>query len=473
MASSRLFVVMSLALALSGCLTIFNAQEAQRSVRDKGEGVVPASEGERLDLTGYSLRELVDFAMTNRPSMVAAALAVADARLALREIQADAPLVSGTPWNAPQASVSGGYDAASAADRSLHWQTEGSASAGLSLNILLFDFGRNQAKAGAQAERVIAAEYDFLNAGYGVFEETSTAYFTLMTKDALLEVAITNETECALRLKQAQDMLDAGEATRLDVTSARLELSQAREETIVASNNVVTAGAELMKALGIDVTQGTRNEVFPPSEHSLWVVLQGFAPTEYGVAEAFDLARTNAPAMAVTRAQLRAASRQVDAAVADLMPSVSAEIGINWTDPLWAWHWGVGTVQSLFTGYRKTTAVDRAVVQMHQASASVDEAEQKLSLDIETAIAVRDDAVKALDTARLSVSNALENLNTVKMQYQAGDASRVDYTIALSKYATTLGGRVKAFYTGQMAESKLFALIGRLPEYDEAEIEEK
>ena len=177
--------------------------------------------------------------------------------------------------------------------------------------------------------------------------------------------------------------------------------------------------------------------------------------------------------MAIARARLRAASSEVDYAVADLMPSVSAEVGISWADPLWAWHWGVSAVQSLFEGFRKTTAVDRAVVQMENAAAAVDEAEQQLSLQLETAIAVRDNAAKALETARDSVANALENLNTVKAQYNEGDASRVDFTIALAKYADALGKRVSAFYTGQTAESRLFSLLGRIPEFDEKELKEK
>ena len=468
----RFFAVASSLLALSGCLTIFNAQEAQRAVQGKGEGCVP-SPSARLDLSDYSLRELVDFAMTNRPSMASAALAVADAHLALREIEANAPLVSATPWNAPHVGVSGGYSASSMADHRLRSRTTGNASAGLSVDILLYDFGRNHARASAQVERVIAAEYEYVSEGYAVFEDVTESYFGLMAKDALLEVALTNETECAIRLKQAQDKFDAGEAKRLDVTSAKLDYSQAKEARIVASNDVVTAGAALMKALGIDVARGTRETVFPATGNALGRVMRGFGRTDYGVEEAFDLARTNAPAMAIARARLRAASSEVDYAVADLMPSVSAEVGISWADPLWAWHWGVSAVQSLFEGFRKTTAVDRAVVQMENAAAAVDEAEQQLSLQLETAIAVRDNASKALETARDSVANALENLNTVKAQYNEGDASRVDFTIALAKYADALGKRVSAFYTGQTAESRLFSLLGRVPEFDEKELKEK
>lgn len=458
-------------LVVSGCMTIFNAQEAQRSVEDKANGV--REEVAKLDLSDRSLKELVQFAMTNRPAMVSAALAVVDARLALREIAADAPLVSYSPWTSPHLALSSGYSESSTPDNKIKWRTVGAASAGLSLDILIYDFGRNASRASAQVERVIAAEHDFIRTGYQVFNEVSAAYFNLMECDALLAVAITNQTEFAIHLKEAEDRLAAGEAMKLDVTRAKSNLYQAREEVIVASNSVVTAGAELMKALGVDVSRGTRDEVYPASGAALASVMRGFARTEYGVEPAFNLARTNAPAMAIARAQLRAASRQVDYAIADLMPSVSAQVGVNWADPLWVWHWGIDAVQSLFTGYRKTTAVDRAVVALQGAAADVDEAEQQLSLDLETAIAVRDNAQKKLETARMTVVQAREDLGLVKQQYQEGEVSRVDFTEAVSSYTRALGNRVSAFYTGQRAEAALFAIIGRVPEYREEELHEK
>ena len=458
-------------LVVSGCVAMFRAQEAQNSLRDKADGV--GGEVSKLDLSDYSLKELVCFATTNRPAMVSAALAVADARLALREIAADAPLVSYSPWTSPHLALSGGYAESSTPDTPISWKTEGNASAGLSLDILVYDFGRNGARASAQVERVIAAEQEFIRTGYRIFNEVSSAYFDLMESEALLAVAITNQTEFALHLQEAEDRLAAGEAMKLDVTRAKSNLYQAREEVIVASNTVVTAGASLMKALGVDAARGTRDEVYPSSGNSLATVVRGFARTDFGVDSAFDLARTNAPAMAVARARLRAASRQVDYAIADLMPSVSAQIGINWADPLWVWHWGIDAAQSVFTGFRKTTAVDRAVVAMQTAATDVDEAEQQLSLDLETAIAVRDNAQKKLETARMTVVQAREDLRLVKQQYQEGEASRVDFTEAVTSYARALGNRISAFYTNQRAEAALFAIVGRVPEYDEKEVKEK
>ena len=472
MKSGRILGCLTGVLVISGCMTIFNAQEAQRSVKGKADGSCVA-EPCKLDLSDCSLRELVQFAMTNRPTMVSAALAVLDARLALKEIAADAPLVSYSPWTSPHLALSGGYSESSTPDTPIKWKTAGNASAGLSLDILIYDFGRNSARASAQVERLLAAEHDFIRTGYEVFNEVSSAYFNLMESDALLAVAITNQVEFALHLQEAEDRLAAGEAMKLDVTRARSNLYQAREEVILASNTVVTTGAELMKALGVDASRGTREEVYPAFGNALGAVMRGFSRTTYGVDSAFELARTNAPSMAIARAQLRAASRQVDYAIADLMPSVSAQVGISWADPLWVWHWGVDAAQSVFVGFRKTTAVDRAVVAMQGAAAAVDEAEQRLSLDLETAIAVRDNAAKKLETARMSVAEAREDLGLVKQQYQEGEASRVDFTEAVTSYARALGNRISAFYTGQRAEAALFAIVGRVPAYDEKEVKEK
>ena len=469
----RKFAVLAAFPAIvAGCSTIFEAQEAQKEVADKGSGAEVRST-ERIDLRGSSLEKLVDFAMTNRPSVVSARLAVEDARLAMKTIAADAPLISSTPWTAPKLALGGGYSASSDASASrLGWRTEGNASAALSLDLLIWDFGRHSAEMDAAAENVIAAEHQLVQEGYAVFSDVAVAYFRLLEADSLLEVAHTNEYEYAEHLRQAQDRLNAGEAQRLDVTRARLDLSQAKEKTVAASNLVVTSGAELMRALGIDAERGSRMDVLPPLAGALSTVMRGFGPTGYSVDEAFGLARTNAPAMAIARARLRAASDRVDFAIADLLPSVSASASLNWTDPLWLWKWGLNASQTLFQGFRKTTAVDRAVVAMKSAAADVDEAEQKLSLEVELAVSERDNAAEALRTAWASVKAARENYETVKAQYREGDASRVDFTDAIGDCAEATGSCIKAFYRGQIAEAALFSIVGRVPQYQEEKITE-
>ena len=455
---------------VAGCGTIRAARETQERLASRGTLAEAASRvAPVVDLKGCPMRALVEFALANRPSMQSAVLDVQDARLALKEIASDAPIASATPWNAAGLNGSFGYteSSPSAHFSDLGHTRRGKPSGSLSLDLLIWDFGRNAAQAKAQAERVVAAEQNCVQQGYQVFDDVADAYFTLLQNEALLEVAYTNRAEYAEHLRQAELKLELGEAKELDVMKSRLDLAKSDQELVAASNDLVTAGANLMAAMGIDASTGSAETVLGVRIGGLDRVLRALPDSATGAEAAFDFACTNAPAMQVARARLRSASADVDYAVANLMPSVSASLSLNWTDPLWYWRWGVDAVQSLFTGFRKTTAVDRARVALESAAAAVAHEEQQLSKDLELAIAERDNAAEALRTAIVYVKQARENLETVKAQYEVGDVSRVDFTDAVSEYTKALGERIRAFYRRQIAEASLFRLLGLPPAYIE------
>ena len=467
------------ALALAGCSAVRRARDAQSEVEDRAAGAV--SEEKEFPAPGDTLADLVRYAVANRPAMASARLAVDDARLALKEIDSNAPLASATPWNAIGAGASGGYSASSAAThlKNLEGKTRGSWSGALSLDILLYDFGRHSANARAQSERVLAAELGLVDAGYAVFKEVAGAYFERLQAAALLGVALTNEQMRAEHLDRAKARFEEGEAQQLDVTRARLDLAEAHEAVVAASNQLLTATADLAASLGLETGFGDSL----PGVSTGASFVRAFAPTGSNAmktttksyltaAELFDFARTNAPSMQVSRARLRAASAAVDAAIADLGPSLSASLSLNWADPLWYWRWGVSGAQSLFTGFRRTTAVDRATVALKSAAADVDAAELALSFALEQAVAERDNAREAFESAKASVRSARENLDTVVEQLSVGDASRIEHTDAVADFVTALAGAERAFYRGQIAEAALFALTGVEPVYVE-QVEDK
>ncbi len=470
--------VLGLAAALvsGGCGTVRDARGAQAEVAPKSADGRGAAAAVPVRLPGASLRQLVDFALTNRPAMVKARLAVEDARLALKEIAAAAPIASATPWGGVDVGFSGRYGESSRAANfsDLTAKTvRGDPSATLSVDLLLWDFGRNAARAEAQRERVLAAELALIDQGYAVFQEVAEQYFSMRECDALLTVAATNVALRTEQVERAELQHEHGLALELDVLRAELDLTQAREERVVASNNVAVAEAKLMAALGVDVSRGDAGSVLGARDGGLDAVHRAFPESAETAGDVFLFAETNAPAMKIARAELRAASAQVDAALADLMPELSANVSLNWTDPLWYWRWGVDAVQSLFSGWRKTTAVDRAVVAMKSAAAALDGDLQRLSADIRLAVTRRDNAMEFRRTVQASLKEVRTNLEVVRAQYAVGDASRVDCTEAITDYVEALGNRVSAFYRAQLAEANLFQLAGRDPVYDEGIIPEE
>lgn len=471
------FILFSISIFLFGCSAIKEARVQQdKSKKVMHEDLADKCEFKPIKLASTKLSDLVAFAMTNRPAMVSAALAVKDARLQLKSIAADAPLASKTPWSALDANLSLGYSESSSAEhfKDFDSSTErGSASSSLSLDLLLYDFGRNDARQRSAAEKVIAAELELIQEGYKVFYEVASAYFTLMCNEALCEVASTNITQYATHLAQAEDRYEQGYAQKLDILRAKLDLARAQEGAVAASNDVDVAGANLVAYLGINAAQGKHYSVLGGRLGGLDRVMRGFNDSTGTVESVFADARINAPVLKIARARLRAASADVDYAIADLKPNISASLSLNWTDPLWMWRWGLSSVQSLFTGWRKTTALERATLALKVSENQVASAELQLSRNLEVALAERDNAKEAEKTANESLIQARENLETVLSQYEVEEVSRIEFTDAVSSYTEALGNRVKSFYRGQMAEAALFELIGMIPQYNEENVMEK
>lgn len=453
---------------LSGCSSITDARNSQSAVAGKSIDDAQYSVSAAIDLKGARLEHLVGFALTNHPLMVASSLAVKDERLALKQLHADAPIVSDTPWTSFSASASAGYDQATRPGEfgDLKFTTSGDPSLSVSLGVLVWDFGRYDAKARSQAEKVVAAEYKTLADGYSVFENVANAYFSFLERRAMLEVANTNEYEYAVHLARAEDLVKAGEAKQLDLLRARLDLAQAKEEVVNAKMKVETSAAELMQAIGLNASEFSWRETIDPDKFAL-DLFSAFEKKPFSAEQAFSFAQTNSPAMRIARSKLRAASADVDYAIADLMPELSASTSLSWTDPLWVWRWGADLAGSLFQGRRKVTGVDRAKVRLEQASVEVDREAHALSVAIEVAVAERDNSLAALATSEDSLQRSLENLNLVKRQYEVGDANRADYTEAVADYIEAMASRLSAFYRGQRAEAAIFRLIGLYPQFNE------
>lgn len=460
----RLLKISSLALAAAlfaaGCETVERARTAQAAV-SSATNDVPGSVHARLEpgsvnLLGSTLVDYVAFAMTNRPSLEAARLAVSNAVLELARVTSDRAL---------QLSLSGGYSQATRNGGShFSWhQPRGRGTTDISADLLICDFGRLDARERQAREELVAAQRDLADEEFNVFNEVAQAYFTVLRNDGLLAVAHTNEFMFAEHLRQAESLLAAGEAKRLDVLKARVDLSEARMETITASNDVVTAEADFLRALGLGGTGVVRADVLEVAEDSLAPSSPRLPATDFPAGAGLGLARTNAPSLKVLRARLRAASAQVDYAVADLLPELTLSSAFSFTDPTWNWSWGFRAVQSVLDGFRKQTAVDQAVVALARARTDVEAAEQQLAYDLSVAAATRDRARQSLETARVEVEQARENYETVLAQYRLGDASRLDFTDAAGALAAALGARVKAFYGGECAEAQLIRLTGHVP----------
>jgi outer membrane protein len=452
------FLIVSALLFAVGCETIDRAQYAKREIRKVSNATGSVSD-KRADFTNAGLADFVSFALTNRPEIVAANLSVTNAMLSLKVISGDRAL-----------HISGGADwSRSTLNRTSHFSMrskEDPFSSSISLDLLLYDFGRIDAREAAARWELVSAQSSLAETKLDVFGEVCTSYFQLLQNDALLEVALTNEFQYAEHLRQAKELFDAGEAVKLDVLKAKYDLSGAHLATINASNAVSVAASAFLKSLGLQNDGYSREDVVPAVKGAFDMNLSNalFKVSREKVSELLPIARITSPSIVALRTRLNAASARVDYAVSDLFPELTLSASSTFTDPVWNFSWGLRAVQSIFQGYKKTTAVDQAVVDMRIAAEAVKAAEQDLSHKLAAAVSLRDDANESYRTAVVQVEQAIENFDNVNESYKVGTASRVDFTDAAADFASALGTKVKAYYAGQMAEVEVIKLLGSLPQ---------
>lgn len=441
---------MAAVLAAAGCATVRRAREAQdASKAPAGERTVRASEIGLESNTVLSLDRALEAALLHHPSVVRAQQALEAASAQLRSAGAA---------RQPSVDSSAGYTRRTSNSEAARGSSKSSDSysAGLDLDLLIYDFGRTPAAIRQAAERRLAAEQDWRAARSDVAYSVRTAFFELGKTRELEQVAAEAVRQYEAHLEQVRSFAEVGQRIRYDVTKAEVDLGNAKLSLIDARNNVAIARAALNKTLGLAEDPGYAQG--------------GGAGAEIAgtIEDLMQVARDRHPEMRALRARERAASAAVDAAIADLYPSLRLRGSYSWGGaalPLvWNWSGGVNAALSLLDGGRRTAQIDEAAALLRSSRAGVADREQQIHLDLRRALSVRDTADQRLVLSELIEREARDSLRLVTERYRVGKASAVEVTDAQVAVTQAQAERVKARFDHQLATAQiLHAIGGELP----------
>lgn len=436
-----------LVVLLGGCKTVKQARLAQSDTdRLQGETTVTATQAGLTDLRPYTLTNLVQIALRYHPSILQAQQAVTSARLGVRTVRTGRlPTLSAGGSYSRSTQNSWGY--------STKAEMKGSWSGSASLDFLLYDFGKLDAQEKKAIAELIAAEEQLRQTELDVTYAIQTAFFELLRSAELYRVALESEQQYADHLEEARTMLEVGTRRSYDVTKAEVDWGNARLAVITDSNNFVTARAQLDRNIGL-------------AEQTHFAVGTGEMPLCLNnVDDLMTVARKEAPALAVLSAKTRAASSVIDQTIANLYPDLSlgADASLSGRNfPfVWNYSWVANIVQDLFSGFRKTTAIQDAITQLRIARANQADAEQSLYLKLVQADAKRKSSQKSLEVAEMVLRQAAENLAIVNEQYRVGLSSSIERTDAQVTLTQAHADVVRARYDYQNALALIAYLTGQ------------
>ena len=437
--------IAALSALAGGCATVRDAREAQR---DDAERTVLWSETPFAGRTGaLGMHELAAWARTNAPAVVQARQNVVQAQLALKSVKSSfVPVVDG--------SVAYTYASQNVDPHDTSWDGDGNWGGNLSVNWLVWDFGRTRASVRRAAAALAAADRAEREAENGAVYAVRAAVYAVNRAKEMLKVASAATASYEEHWKQTKDRFDVGAAMNYDVSKANVDLQNARLSEISARNALEKARASLALALGL-----AENPDFEVESADLWWPRLPSEPEAL-----MEIARTNAPALAALRAQADAAKDYVDWTICDLYPKLSFSLTFDArgdSSPL-LWNYAAvpAAAQSLFSAGAKSRQIETAVAQLRSARSALAEAEQKTWNAILAAALDEKRALESLSVAQAALDAAEENFEVVSSRYDVGKASSLERTDAQVAVTSARANVISARYDHFDAKILLARLVG-------------
>ncbi len=395
-------------------------------------------------VTALTLQQCVDIALKQSPAISAAAYAVnaADARVG----QARSAYY-------PQVSLSGSYSKYSlAVDPTNQSQNLYQGDATLTQNI--YDFGRTPSQVRIQRLNEDASRADQKNTVSQVVFGVKQAYYSLLQAGKNRDVAVDTVKLTKDQLDQAKGFYDAGVKSKYDVTSAEVNLSNAKLAKIRAENAVSVAGVTLKNAMGApDIPD--------------FAIEDTLAFQKYPVTfdDAVQRAYANRPDLQSVQAKKDAFDESVSLARSGYYPTLSGNAnytrsGNTFVPEQSGWSAGVMLTFPLFNGFLTNYQVKEAKENLNAQKANEEALRQSILLDVQQSylnlLALED----GVAVAELTVQQAQENYDIVNGRYSAGVGSPLDVTNALVGLANAKTNYIAALANYMVAEAALLKAMG-------------
>ncbi len=403
-----------------------------------------------------TLEQCVQIALVRQPNILAARGTVDINQFRVYEAQSNYyPQIAGTAGYSRNKSAS----LVSSSGQALNVQPPKSNnfdvySSSLTLNQTIYDFGKTPTQVRIQRLTLDSSKSDFDTVTQQIIFNVRQAYYGILQAQRNRDVAAETVRQNQQHLEQAKGFYEVGTRPKYDVTTAEVNLSNAKLNLIKAENALRIARVTLNNAMGVP-------------DAPVYSIVDNLAYQKYPVtfSDAIQRAYENRPDLQSLAAKVKAAEESIDLAKTGYYPVVSGNANYNWSgDRLSSlqngWTIGVSVNVPLFSGFLTKNQVDEARSNLSVFKANEESLRQSILLDVQQAYLNLQQAEDQIPTAQLGVQQATENLEIANGRYAAGVGSPVEVTDAEVSYTSAKTAHNQALYDYKVAVATLEKAIG-------------
>ena len=322
-------------------------------------------------------------------------------------------------------------------------------SVGVSINQLLWNFGRTTAYIKMEEFYKIGAEYEFMDSLCSALFDVKAKYYALLKAAALVELAQNNVEINEYFVKIA--------AKDPDLTTAKMHLSESQVKLIEAKNTYRNAKVDLSNAMYLDSqpdynientkTFGYENDFAYSSSGTKYAQ---FTPQVFNfpLDKAVDIAYQNSPDLNVLISTKKAMEQSLLYIKRTYLPELSANAGYAYNNT------NQTSNNGFYVGVNLSSSVNLMELKhsIKGADAQVNLADNEILLfkkdlyfEVKRAFNNVEKAQNQIPAAQTQAAQALENIKIVEDKYKSGELdyvalqnARKDYISAVSDYIDSL-----------------------------------
>jgi outer membrane protein TolC len=270
---------------------------------------------------------------------------------------------------------------------------------------------------------------------------------------AAVQVAEESVVQTKALVAQTEEKQRMGRAAEFDTVSARVRLSNEVPVLLRARNRL---------AVGLEAFRWLVNLEAGPYDLAGELVCEAWSPD---LAALQRQALANRPALRMMETVVRLREQAVAAAGAGVRPSVRAHGTYEGADPYgfgtaqggWDWHWnaGLSLTWTLWDGALTHNVVAEKEIELEKSRADLDNLRRAIALEVQQAYLELAAARETVQAGADSVAMAEHALEIAKARYDAGLATRLEFTDATLQLSTARLLRCTALHDHMAAAARL------------------
>ena len=304
-----------------------------------------------------------------------------------------------------------------------------------------------------------AAKDDRSSTDNTVSATVAKAYLTALRADADVDAYQANVSLADAVLKQSQNQKDAGTGTGIEVTRAKVQLSNERQHLLMVQNERTKAYLQLLRAMGLNLAttlELTDKLTYEPVEA---------LSVEQAQAEALK----NRPDVKAQEEREAAARLNANSVKLERVPNVVAyadygSTGVNGETValLPTRDYGFALRVPIFDGGRRDARRAETASQFRQERVRTSDLREQIELEIRTALDSLHSAEEQVKVAEDGLALSQNELTQARRRYEAGMSGSLEVTDAQTRLERARDNRIAAVYNHNLARIDLSRATGTI-----------